>query len=350
MSRRRTRTAFTLIELLVVIAVIAILVALLMPAVQQAREAARRSQCRNNLKQLGLALHNYESSHGRFPPGGILVEWQGFPPATVETWRRQPWRQFWAAGLIPNLLPYLDQAPLHEQMTFGIGIGRFSWRPQRAVMTRLVKTRLPTLICPSDPHSEMLNTVATQNIFYAPGYPDPAEQGTSRTNYAANFGPDRAWDPAHFANASKRGVFSGIGEWGAALRDITDGTSNTIAFSEIIASSNPEDGRGCWIGGVKNWFAGYNRDTWNSPPPRTPNDRYRDWVEYVKTGNTLDPPAWRGWQGVRNSQTSRSRHVGGVHSLFCDGSVGFVSENIDANVWIHALSSQGGEVSNTGSR
>src|SRR5580693_8105777 len=112
---RRPRQAFTLIELLVVIAIIAVLVSMLLPAVQQAREAARRSQCRNNLKQIGLALHNYEGSYRVFPPG--YVDFNFNPNNTPDTDLGPGW------GWATFLLPYMDQSPLYNQINFNVGVG-----------------------------------------------------------------------------------------------------------------------------------------------------------------------------------------------------------------------------------
>src|SRR5262245_47588566 len=136
---KRTSQGFTLIELLVVIAIIAVLVALLLPAVQQAREAARRSQCKNNLKQIGLAMHNYHEMASSFPPETI---WSFDPTGTGTGPNKQPRNYTW----LVMLLPYLDQAPLYNAINFSLPI----WG-QMAAGKSIAGTQLPILACPSDP-------------------------------------------------------------------------------------------------------------------------------------------------------------------------------------------------------
>jgi prepilin-type N-terminal cleavage/methylation domain-containing protein len=349
-SISRVRRGFTLIELLVVIAIIAILIALLLPAVQQAREAARRTQCKNNLKQIGLALYNYESTHSIFPPGGIFTMYHSSqrsydPPGTLEgaaviRHNMRQIRQYWAPGLIPMLLPFLDQGNLYDRLPIGIGMGHASRWPDPAVVEHVIQTRLAALICPtSGGRAEGLHDPAAQSLPLA-----------SRINYAANFGPDRAWDFFQWRDQPHlRGVFNASGNWGARLRDISDGTTNTIAFSEIYGSGLAGDGRGTWFGTNGYFFNGHNRSggSTGQNPPRTPNDPFRDWWERAAPGDVTvtDPPGFGNYQLERGSQTARSLHIGGVHVLFCDSSVSFVSDNIDAGVWIGGLSIQGGEVS-----
>ncbi len=203
MSRSK-RCGFTLVELLVVIAIIGILIALLLPAVQAAREAARRSQCSNNLKQAGLALHNYESAYLSFPfrMGGTEIGVE-----TVCNLGR-------ASGWIP-LLPFMEQAPLYDAIKAGAGYapyGPVSWTTAFAPWTAAV----PGLLCPSDP--KITKTAA--------------ELG--KTSYAFSMGDSinlRSSSYNAFSTTTNhRGLF-----WkksGVRLRDITDGTSNTIAVSE----------------------------------------------------------------------------------------------------------------------
>ena len=156
------RRGFTLIELLVVIAIIAILIALLLPAVQQAREAARRTQCKNNLKQIGLALHNYHDTHNQFPascvnPGSYLANAGGFVPA----------------GMIRNhtgylfLLPMLEQSNLYNQINFSLPTGKADWNGvggggEQAV---LAKVKIPAFECPSDPPFDSPHTYTPQNMY-----------------------------------------------------------------------------------------------------------------------------------------------------------------------------------------
>src|SRR5690606_26614187 len=200
-----SRRGFTLIELLVVIAIIAVLIALLLPAVQQAREAARRTQCKNNLKQLGLALHNYHDTFGSLPFGG------GGDLGTG-TARRQ-------SGFI-GMLPYLEQGPLYEQISGPFTDGTNTWLPFGAVPWDGDYTpwqaKIPMLLCPSDA--------------------DTTEGGAlGKTNYMFSRG-DSPWDHNNWAGSGgrgMRGMFSGnykVKRFG----DITDGLSNTIGMSERI--------------------------------------------------------------------------------------------------------------------
>jgi prepilin-type N-terminal cleavage/methylation domain-containing protein len=309
-AARRGARGFTLIELLVVIAIIAILIALLLPAVQQAREAARRTQCRNNLKQIGLALHNYESSHTVFPPGTL-----GFP------------KVFSAHA---HLLPYCDQAGLQSLIDFNfppLDFGVPGWE----VNDFAAKAAIPMYRCPSDQER-------------VPG------SAFGSTNYVAcvgsglvNNGSSNAADGMIFVRSSVR------------HRDITDGTTNTVVFSESVlgggassAGSDPtrdvlelpmgtattpaacaNSGGGAWSGvrGAK-WINGHYGDTLY-------NHFYGPNATAWDCGNTFHNHALT---------AARSQHEGGVHVLLCDGSSRFVSENVNLDTWRHLGSRAGGEV------
>lgn len=186
------RRGFTLIELLVVIAIIATLISLLLPAVQQAREAARRSQCKNNLKQLTLALHNYESTHRVFPPGRV-----GFPLV-------------WSAQA--QLLPFVEQANLTTVFDFNIPPLTFDGTyPQSAKNEAFAKTKLPLMLCPSD-----ADNVPNSGFAGGISYPGNAGSGT------VNDGSIKATDGLFFSASAVR------------FGDLTDGTSNTVAFGESL--------------------------------------------------------------------------------------------------------------------
>jgi prepilin-type N-terminal cleavage/methylation domain-containing protein len=172
---------FTLIELLVVIAIIAILIALLLPAVQQAREAARRSQCRNNLKQIGLALHNYADTHGRFPPGGVCLDGAGCW-STYSASMADPRHVSSGASWVTMLLPYFDQSALYNQY-------RFDLPSANAANATVRRTWLTVLQCPSHLQSTLFSAA------WAKG------------TYGGNFGVDNAMDASQ--NVSQfRGVFN----------------------------------------------------------------------------------------------------------------------------------------------
>jgi prepilin-type N-terminal cleavage/methylation domain-containing protein len=192
--RRRRHSGFTLIELLVVIAIIAILVALLLPAVQQAREAARRTQCKNNLKQLGLALHNYHDAYKMFPAGHMESGWDG------PSYRHQ-------FSWLTYMLPYIDQSNVYSLIDFS-QIDLSTSAHQNPVFMPAGTVDVATFICPSDP-------TGRNNEEWAP------------TNYLGNQGT-----LCQSRNKEGNGVF-GHNSW-IRIRDITDGTSQTIAAAEIL--------------------------------------------------------------------------------------------------------------------
>jgi prepilin-type N-terminal cleavage/methylation domain-containing protein len=195
---RPSRRAFTLVELLVVIAIIGVLVALLLPAVQAAREAARRSSCSNNMKQLGIALHNYHDTHGRFPPESIWAD--GAP----SSW--QPRNYSWIA----LTLPFFEQQTLHNQINFSLPI----WGQQTQTGQFIRSQKIQTLLCPSD---RVLGDDAS------------AYHTMSWTNYAGSEGYDW-WNRRADPNG---GVFTF--QSSLKMADILDGTSNTIAVGEVTS-------------------------------------------------------------------------------------------------------------------
>ncbi len=300
----RRHQGFTLIELLVVIAIIAVLIALLLPAVQQAREAARRSTCKNNLKQIGLALHNYEEIHKAFPPAFARPD---FATANLfESWG-------WAA----MILPQLDQGPLHEVL----GVSDYSLmavlsgqNPQLTTAAQLLEamqTQIPIYMCPSDQND---NGISHNDRRFDGGTGTNAGPlgGTLRpslSNYVGNRGNRN--NHQEFNDA--QGLF--IDNKSIKIADITDGTSNTIMVGERDTFNCRS---GVWIG---------------IREPR--NNGMRASYGNVGTGrsriNQPDPPVtWsnNGTNGGCGAGFS-SEHSGGAQFLFCDGSVQFVSENID---------------------
>ena len=302
-TRRLPKRGFTLIELLVVIAIIAILIALLLPAVQQAREAARRTQCKNHLKQIGLALHNYHDSFGQFPPGTInpgsaSCNSLGIPPLGLEDHIRN------ITGYV-LMLPYLDQAPLYNKLNFSLrfspvvfsgtcspGSPDFSAMPP--YQTPLVGKFLSVFACPSDPLAETpINTTSaaySSNNSFKTSYGFPV---VSRTDYNTSL----FW-PLDGAN---RGAFGVNGA--AKIRDITDGTSQTIALIETPL----------------------NRQSF-SHGPRWAHYTHTFWIRVTDGLNKNS--SGTGTVPVVGPWGAGSEHEGGAHALFCDGSVHFLSENI----------------------
>lgn len=338
-QRTKQIRGFTLIELLVVIAIIAILIALLLPAVQQAREAARRTQCRNNLKQLGLALHNYHDVYNSWMQ---LSHGCRNSQCANGTWGRE-----WGGHSVHTmLLPFIDQANLYNQWDFNQ-----DWYddPNRTTMRNAGV--LPAFNCPSDP--------------ITPGVRE------GQNNYAISTGPNRGWEDA----VRRDGINTVVGithrRAATRIRDITDGTSNTIAMAEIVhgdASNGQfsiEQGDFVRAQGISFPF--------NSKPSLTDIDAYgvacvagsgnhrsgsgHHWASpmmYSTGFNTVAPPNWKypachscGGCGLGDAHgvwPSRSRHEGGSLHLMADGAVRFISENIDFTLYQSLGSTNGDEV------
>lgn len=316
-NQHNRRRGFTLIELLVVIAIIAVLVALLLPAVQQAREAARRSSCKNNMKQLGLAIHNYHDTHRVFP--GNIVQ-------TAGDQRNASW--------ITMILPFMDQAPAYNQMVFS----GTDWTMQSGVNLNWDVTnqlRVDILNCPSSPMPKVRNfgtNGATQGV----GAPGTISIQTA--DYAGVSGG--YWRP-NTTTVPPGGVWTGYG-WDhkngiiinyngstdpVRMAKVVDGTSNTIAVGEhsdyTVRNSDGAkvDARASsWAGG--SWAAGPANYAWVGWSLNVTIPRYG--INYNGPGYGHEIP-YGGHNGFR------SAHTGGAHVLLGDGSVRFLGENIDFN-------------------
>ncbi len=320
----RKRAGFTLIELLVVIAIIAVLIALLLPAVQQAREAARRSQCKNNLKQLGLAMHNYHDIYNRFAPGAV---YQGTGGTAPTGGREANWGTTWAI----SILPLIEQQSLYNLYDFNL-----TARQQVAARGQQVqRANLSALKCPS--HVEVSTRLNQEYDGFAKG------------NYAANGGAQYFMSRDSFTNSQYRGAFSPVAQWGASFRDITDGSSNAVLFSEVVAHSNVQDDRGAWAWVSGAFFSGRTNSSGSGGAGiATPNSKTR-YDASPFAGNEMDNPIFN----YRNDQdktdgtgatAARSFHTGGVHVTMCDGSVRFISENLDENTWVRILGIADGNI------
>jgi prepilin-type N-terminal cleavage/methylation domain-containing protein len=319
MSRSRRPRGFTLIELLVVIAIIAILIALLLPAVQQAREAARRSQCKNSLKQLSLAMHNYHDNFLQLPPAAIV--WVGDPTAEPNTGRGPTGRWYDDHGWYGSLLPYIDQAPLFNRLNFSV---RMSDAVNQAVRT----TKVSTLECPS--------TGLKPNEFTSTTW------SRWRGNYAVNFGN------TNYGQSTKTGITFGGAPFSyrrsAKFGEVTDGLSTTLLMGEVIATVT-EPG---WGGPISEMQIAVGGQTFNSF--LTPNSRAFDDVgRLCPAVNALNGISGCNLLGSADSDmlnqsfALRSKHTGGVHASMGDGTVRFVSENIDLGVWRNVSTARGGE-------
>ncbi|MBC8289135.1 MAG: DUF1559 domain-containing protein [Planctomycetes bacterium] len=330
------KPGFTLIELLVVIAIIAILVALLLPAVQQAREAARRAQCKNNLKQLGIAMHNYHETHGQFPQNQDRYTNGGAVPAN----QMPQW------SWIAMSLPYMDQSPMYDALIMDGGPGTNRNLNNRAGANRTARrTVLPGLICPSNA-MQALRTGQTNG-----GYRWNGTSTAGATDYVGNLGhiwggwkdcgavPDNLipnglgrkgqqgtpWVNGERMNEQSKinGVFQYTGAY--KIRDILDGTSNTIAAFENMH----------FRGGDNPGQSGGRFDTRRSS--------YGAWITPLGAVHTFRNPINNGLDGGAGPRTGTyqqnqndlrceapsSRHPGGIHAVMADGAVKFINETVD---------------------
>lgn len=320
LSKQHSRSAFTLVELLVVIAIIGILIGMLLPAVQQVREAARRTQCANNIRQLALAAHNHESALQHFPsPAASSLE--GY-------------------SLLANTLPYIEQVNIHVQIDFEqdllLGV---PWNPVvNPSYAALVGERIPVLECPSDN-----------------GNPFLEENGTTwaGSNYFGNSGT--ATGVLYVTSQPTDGVF-----WRGSrtmFRDLTDGSSNTVLFAETLfglrgdpttelidAQRQQARVRGGSPGSAT------SDDLVSRAPTSYEGRRAGQWIRnlpYHGMINAYFPPNSSQPDVVFHGDSmaaARSNHPGGVNASFCDGSTKFINETIDLQVWRNLFNRHDGQV------
>jgi len=338
----RWRQAFTLVELLVVIAIIGILVGLLLPAVQAAREAARRTKCANNIRQIGLSLHNYENTYKMLPSGGTQFNTTPVHPAT--------WTDASKGSQLAKLLPFMEQDNLYNQIPFGpvatpvpengsgglpskfnsewnavtpsTGPGSFTFNGQSVMY--VWHAVVPAFLCPSDPF--MRNWQWSDNS-------PPWHRALS--NYGVNIGPQAMpslgnscnlfpgnyWGDGpngHGNSSSSQGV-SGIasrGEWFPQFADIRDGLSNTLAWGEILPNKSDHHWNGwmhfnsLWTSTTAplNWkIVGIGEPGWDNPALNPPG------MQNVACGDSPGGCGCNGWRNWQTSQGFRSAHTGGAN-------------------------------------
>ena len=313
-SLARLRDGFTLIELLVVIAIIAVLIALLLPAVQAAREAARRLHCVNNLKQLGLAFHQYHDVHNVFPPGGYggsMASMAAAQSSLVAAKRIASWGT--------AILPYMEQAPLYNSFNQSL------WYLELD-NTTAAGTTLGTFLCPSNPAS---------SLFKPNG--DNINLGMfGRNDYAGNYGERglRCYPATNCQNSysesgdtSGRGVILFGGDPMVSIRNITDGTTSSVVLGEA-----PEALHGLW--------AGHKNVLDQSAPINARNGKTSSWQSCIVTPTN----ARLGKLGCDFGQEFDSYHPGGGNFLFADGSARYVKETVSPQTLAAILSRKGGEI------
>lgn len=324
---------FTLIELLVVIAIIAILIALLLPAVQQAREAARRSTCKNNLKQVGLAFHNYHDTHRCFPFAWFVDPSDPTSPKAS------------VYGIM--LLPYLDQAPLYNNWnsSYPAFDQLAPFVPAVAQNLTVVATPLPVFMCPSTPEAPKHNYDLTNSGF-------PLTYTAARTDYCPALGVVGDYSTiaytGHPSPGDRAGMLNLVGfdptdptnmDTITRMRDIVDGTSNTFLLGERVGGTNIYN-RQQVNSALTTLYGSDNGGAWGDP--LNGEHWYKGSLRDGTDGGSGGPCAI-------NCTNARSFgflsfHVGGAHFLMGDGAVRFISENVDAYVFASITTRAGGEV------
>jgi len=300
---RRKLFGFTLIELLVVIAIIAILVALLLPAVQQAREAARRAQCKNNLKQYGLALHNYHDVYGQFAPGGDSQWWNG----TAVSWQ-------------VRILPQIDQAPIYNQINWQAQNISESYQIPPGSGIVLEQLQVPYARCPTDTSSgvDPWGLQRFQSSYSGSLGSQSTPSADSNCNQFQQFAMPGSADHGNTMDPNAvSGMFTRVGVK-IRIADVADGPSNTILVGEVLPNCNDHN----WVGGA--W--GFNGMGNAHASTVVPINNYTTCSPLV---GPVSNPACTTQSNWNYSWGFRSQHTGGAQFLFADGSVHFLSQNIN---------------------
>ncbi len=324
----KQRNGFTLVELLVVIAIIGVLVALLLPAVQKARAAAQRISCTSSLRQIGLAILNYESANRKLPPG-LVRQPEGASGAGPDK-LYHPFVVF--------TLPYLEEGAKFSLYDFNV-----SWNQQPVEVLRQLRSPLPTYSCPSDTQRFMLQTSGDST--------NSAAFEDAKGNYGVNWGSleyGDQYDDIFFTGTPaaptakkdrRRAPFDE--NYGARIAQITDGTSKTFAMMEMIQAPSEPGGGVDRRGRIWNHISGTYQLTTRFGPNSAESNSDRG-VCVSRPGEDLPCLS----SGVENRMylTSRSRHDGGVNIVRCDNSTTFISNDIDLAVWKGQSTRNGKEV------
>ncbi len=362
-KKRPAGRGFTLIELLVVIAIIAVLIALLLPAVQSAREAARRIQCTNNLKQIGLALHNYHQANGSFPLGGTTAVAGGSFGPGEQTWGS------WSAQAL--MLPYLEQGPMYNSANFSlttwIGVGQY-------INATVFNANLAAFLCPSDGLAGTPGSFVNSQYSFA----------GSNNNYFGSIGtttyPSAQTATGIFApGTSNQSTGGSLFHIVYGIQSVTDGTSNTVAFAEAVVGDNNHftpfrDGiawtnSGAYYQAFDAWarqsyiLAGIQKCAmmWttrqNAPAQEDKGWRWASPMTGHSLFNTIVTPSstQNPWSGCRPDNTggpvsdgqyenANSLHPGGCNVGFADGSVKFIKSSISMTTWWSLGTKASGEV------
>jgi prepilin-type N-terminal cleavage/methylation domain-containing protein/prepilin-type processing-associated H-X9-DG protein len=321
---RKIRSGFTLVELLVVIAIIGILIALLLPAVQAAREAARRTQCVNNIKQIALAMQNHHSARRTFPMGARSSS-NPLPFPCPGGWNCDfTW--------LPYVGPYLEEQAWYDRFDFKVCLSHENNYVSRT-------TKISKFICPSSEGFGLVDFAHAQANRWA----------RIRTNYVVN------WGNVGFGQLPVSSVEFGGAPFtfrkGVPLKDLTDGTSHTLCVSEVLTPVQSTSYAGP-IGETSLNEGGQTFDAWLTPNSSAPDIAFRacpgpndgGTACQIDTGagSYPDPAS----NGNRQHYAARSKHSGGVNAAMCDGSVRYFPDTIDSVVWRSLSTSRGGEVSN----
>jgi prepilin-type N-terminal cleavage/methylation domain-containing protein/prepilin-type processing-associated H-X9-DG protein len=312
-QRSRSRPGFTLIELLVVIAIIGVLIGLLLPAVQSAREAARRAQCTNNLKQIGIAMHTYHEQHGVFPPGYVsLFSRDTGDPGTAE----DDFGPGWAWGAM--LLPQLEQAQVYNAINFNLNLTY----PANTTAQHL---RMTVFLCPSDSTLQLVpvrNAENTATVYQVGG-----------ANYVGVYGNGEVGE------APGRGNGTFFRNSRVSVGDIRDGSSNTVVVGERSHDLSYVTWAGRTVGG------------WLHPTPTFEGGRNKFDPEPEESFTMVLGPIEIDGAFPRTPnfpaahvEDYRSRHPGGVNFLFGDGSVRYIKDSINPAVYSALSTRDGGEV------